>query len=365
MEDLVDMIIDADAHVNEDLDELTEFLDPVFRSRRPVILRDTLGLSRILLEGKLYPEPRLRQQHSEKVEGTSLGGTRAGARDPIARIVDLDLEGFDVQVVYGSLGLGVTSIDDHAYGVAFAQACNDYYARFCSTEPGRLRGMAALPVQDVSAAVEELDRCVTDLGLLGGTVPPNVAGVDLGNDLFEPLWAKAESLDVPISVHWGNGTHMPASGTERFNTHFMVHAVGHPFEQMLAMASLMTNGVFDRYPRLRIGFLEAGCGWAPFWVERLHEHWERRGAEVPRMQYDPLTYFQNGNCYISCEPDETLIPAAAKILGDHSLLFSSDYPHTDSIFPKCVSTVRLRDDLTEGAKELLLGGNASNFYALN
>lgn len=356
------MIIDADGHVNEPLDVLAEFIEPVFRSRRPIYIKDTLGLSRILLEGKLYPETRLRQRHTKGVEGTKLGGVRPGASDAAARIGDLDLEGFDIQVIYGSLGLGLTSVADPEFGVVLARACNDYYADFCRHDPMRLRAMAALPVQDVPAAVEELTRCVTELGLLGGTVPPNVNGLDLDHESFEPLWAEAERLNVPIGVHWGNGAHLRAAGTERFNSHFMVHAIGHPFEQMIALAAIMTGGAFDRHPGLRVGFLEAGCGWAPYWVERLHEHWERRGAEMPGLGQDPFEYFRKGNAFVSCEPDEALIPAAAAILGSDRLLFSSDYPHTDSKFPECTKLVRARDDLDDAVKEQILGGNAEIFY---
>lgn len=358
------MIIDADAHVNESLDALAEHLDPAFRDRRPVKITDTLGMTRILMEGKLYPDPRTRQRHTQGVSGTQLGGIRPGAADSNARMADVDLEGFDIQVIYGSLGLGVTSVGDADFGVALARACNDYYAEFCQADPARLKAMAALPAHDVAASVEELRRTVTELGMLGGTVPPNVWGRELSDPSFEPLWAEAVNLNVPISVHWGNGSHMPAAGTERFDTHFMVHAIGHPFEQMLAMASIMTSGVFDRHPSLRVGFLEAGCGWAPFWVERLHEHWERRGGELPGLGQDPFEYFHKGNCFVACEPDEALIPAAADMLGAETLLFSSDYPHTDSKFPDCVSTVRDRDDLDDATKDLVLGANAAVYYNL-
>ena len=128
------------------------------------------------MEGRLYPDPRLRQRHSRKVQGKDLGGTHRGAADPHARLDDLDTDGIDVQVVYGSLGLALTTIRDTDFAVAIARALNDYYAEFCDTAPTRLAAMAALPAQDLPAAVEELRRAVVELGHLGGTVPPSVAG---------------------------------------------------------------------------------------------------------------------------------------------------------------------------------------------
>ncbi len=359
------LVIDADGHVNEPLDAIADLMDPTYRSRRPILVKDTLGLSRIMMEGQLYPDTRLRQAHSKGVEGVKLGGSRPGASDPLARLADLDLEGFDVQVIYGSLGLAVTSVRDTGFATALARACNDYYASFCSGAPTRLRAMAALPLGDVSAAVDELRRSVNELGLLGGTVPPNVNGRNLDDPAFDPLWAEAQALDVPIAVHWGNGSHLQAAGTERFDTHFMVHAVGHPFEQMLAMGSIICGGVLDRFPGVRVAFLEAGCGWAPYWVERLHEHWERRGAEMPLLLRDPIEFFTTGRCFVSAEPQEAMLPGAIQVLGSGALLFASDYPHSDSLFPECTKVVRARTDLDDATKERLLGANAAAYYGLN
>ena len=356
------MIIDSDAHINESLDELVERLDAPYRSRAPRLLKDTLGLTRILMEGQLYPDPRLRQRHSRSVEGKDLGGTHRGAADPAARLDDLDIDGIDAQVVYGSLGLALTTIRDTEFAVAMARALYDYYAHFCDTSPTRLAAMAALPAQDVAAAVDELRRSVEELGHVGGTVPPTVAGKELDDAALAPLFAEAARLDVPISVHWGNGSHLPAAGTERFDTHFMVHAIGHPFEQMIAMASIVCGGVLDDHRTLRVGFLEAGCGWVPYWVERLEEHFERRSAEMPRMSRSPLEYLSEGRCFVTAEPDERLVPEALAAIGERSVMYASDYPHTDSKFPYSVKLVRERGDLSDETKDRLLGENALRYY---
>ncbi len=355
-------VIDSDAHINESLDALAEFIEQPYRSRAPRVLKDTLGVTRILMEGVLYPDTRLRQSHVRKLAGKDLGGTHKGAADALARLDDLDLEGIDAQVVYGSLGLSVSTVRDADFGAALARAINDYYTEFCSAAPKRLAPMAALPVQDVGAAVDELRRAVTEGGHLGGTVPPNVAGKNLDHPDFEPLFAEAEGLDVPISVHWGNGAYLTAAGTDRFDTYFMVHAVGHPFEQMLAFASIVCGGVLERHPALRVGFLEAGCGWLPYWVERLQEHYERRGAEMTGMTRAPLEYLAEGRCFVTAEPDERLVPVLIEMLGDGMPMYASDYPHTDSAFPHSVKTVRERNDLSDSARARLLGENARRYY---
>lgn len=358
------MVVDADGHVNEPMSVFEEFLPEEFRKYRPIPIVDTKGVNRILLDGKIYPETRLRQNHTKKVSGTQLGGGQKGASDPKARLEDLDLDGIDIQVIYGSLGLSTSTIDDHELATAMSRACNDYYASFCAQNSQRLKCAATLAIQDMSAAVEEARRAVVELGHVAITVPTNYKGINLDDPYFFPLYETAQKLDVPIAVHWGNGAHLTAAGTERFNSYFMVHAIGHPFEQMIALASVVTGGLLEEFPRLRFGFLEAGCGWASYWVNRLDEHYERRSLEMPRMTKSVTEYFEDGRLFLSAEPDEKLIPIVMDQLGEDNVFYSSDYPHTDSKFPYTVKCVNERTDLTESRKVKLLAENANRFYNL-
>jgi predicted TIM-barrel fold metal-dependent hydrolase len=357
-------VIDADAHINEPIDVFAEFLDDAHRELRPRLITDTRGLTRILMDGKLYPETRLRQNHVKKVQGTQLGGMQKGASDPVARLDDMDTDGIDTQVLYGSLGLSISTIDDVDFAIAMSRACNDYYASFCAGAPDRLKCTATLAVQDVPAAVTELERAVVELGHVGVMLPPNHRGRDLASGYFDPIFDKAQTLGVPVSIHWGNGAHLQSAGGERFDTHFMLHAVGHPVEQMIALANIVCGGVVEDFPQLRFGFLEAGCGWAAYWVERLDEHFERRSREMPKMKKEPSEYFADGNLFLSAEPDERLVPVVAGQLGHDCLMYSSDYPHTDSKFPYSVKCVNERDDLPEGLLPKLLAQNAARYYGL-
>jgi len=346
------------------MEAFEEFLEQPYNSRHPRIIKDTLGLTRIVLEGRLYPEPRLKQAHSKEIEGTRMGGIHAGATDPRARLKDLDLDGVDVQVIYGSLGLALSALPDKDFAGAMSRACNNYYAHFCSVDPNRLKCMATLPLQDIPASVHEMRRAIQEVGCIGITMPPNVNGKNLDHPDFYPVYEEAQNLNAPIAIHWGNGAYLTAAGTERFDTHFMTHAVGHPFEQMIALACLVCGGVIEQFPRLRFAFLEAGCGWLPYWIDRLHEHYERRTAEMPLMKREPLEYITSGSCYFATEPDERLLPATLKMIGDDYVLYSSDYPHTDSKFPYSVKWIMERTDITAANKEKLLCANGVRFYGL-
>ena len=353
------MIVDIDAHINEPMEAFEWFLEEPYQSRRPRLIKDTCGLTRILLEGRLYPDPRLKQAHSKKVEGPKLGGARPGAADPKARVRDLDIEGIDVQVVIGSLGLALSTLPDRDFAVAMARACNDFYADFCGFAPNRLKCMATLPLQDVNASIAEMKRAVRELGHVGIILPPNVNGKNLDHQDFYPIYEAAEQLNLPIGVHWGNGAYLPAAGLERFDTRFMAHAFGHTFEQMIALTCLICGGIIEQFPRLRFAFLEAGCGWLPYWMRRLREGYERRSAEVPLMKKEPVEYLLSGSCYLATEPDEVLLPIVIKMFGDDFILFGSDYPHTDGKFPYSVKFVRDRSDISDASKEKIFSNGAS------
>ena len=357
------MVIDSDAHINESLDALTEWLDAPYRSRAPKLVEDTLGLTRILMEGRLYPDPRLRQRHSRKVQGKDLGGTHRGAADPRARLDDLDIDGIDVQVVYGSLGLALTTIRDADFAVAMARALNDYYAAVLRHRAEQARadggaagagsvgggggvapcGRRARPSRRHGAAERRREgaRRPGPRPAVRRSRPPRRA--DLG--ALGQWLASAGSGNRALRQPLHGARHRPSLRADDRDG-------GDPVRWRARRSSRAS----------RVGFLEAGCGWVPYWVERLEEHYERRSAEMPRMSRSPVEYLSQGRCFVTAEPDERLVPEALDAIGETSVMYASDYPHSDSKFPYSVKAVRERDDLSDETKERVLGANALRYY---
>src|SRR4051794_4520834 len=165
--------------------------------------------------------------------------------------------------------------EDPKAAAALCAANNDWLATYCATDASRLVGAALLPQQDPALAVAELERCVEQHDFVAGVIRPNRIGRHtVDDDVFEPLWAAAAQLDVPIVLHEAYFGGIDTVGEERQRTYAGAHVVSHPFEQMSAMLALCLAGVLERHPGLRLGFFEAGCGWAPYWVERIEEHFE-------------------------------------------------------------------------------------------
>ena len=133
---------------------------------------------------------------------------------------------------------------------------------------------------------------------------------------------------------------------------------------MAAVCSIVLGGVLERHPDLRVAFLEAGVGWVPYWLERLDEHFEKLGNEVPHLSMKPSEYLLSGRCYFHVEPEERGLPFAIEVLGDDLLMYASDYPHWDCAFPDSARLLRERADLSETSKRKILGQNAARFYGL-
>jgi predicted TIM-barrel fold metal-dependent hydrolase len=122
--------------------------------------------------------------------------------------------------------------------------------------------MGLIPLQNVEAAIAELHRAVKELGMLGGMLPSSGEAIHghLGSKIYWPLYEEAEKVGCALAVHVGCLHHV---GLDSFSTYYPVHALGHPFSLMIQAAAMLAHGVFDRFPSLRVAFLEGGAPGCP------------------------------------------------------------------------------------------------------
>jgi predicted TIM-barrel fold metal-dependent hydrolase len=358
-------IIDADGHLEENHIDWKERLPDPYKSKAPERRDSGNGQLRTIIEGKAWPRP--------SGLGIGVGGPysrphprRPGMTDPKARLVDMDSEKIDVAVLFGA-GLAGTlpALDDAGLAAALATARNKWVAEYCAENPKRIKGTAALAQQDIDSSVAELHRSVKELGLVGASIFPNVKGRHLGDAYYFPLYAEAEKLNVPICVHMFLGRYgSDATGTERVNKFFYSHLFGHPFEQMIALAVIIGEGVLDRFPELRFVFLESGCGWLPYWFHRLDEHYEVLGVQLPNLRREPSRLLERGQLYFSFESDESELPHVVDVIGDDWLVFASDYSHFDSRWPGAAEPIVEHPKLSAATKRKILNDNARRLYPL-
>ena len=142
-----------------------------------------------------------------------------------------------------------------------------------------------------------------------------------------------------------------------------MHTIGRPAETIMQFVGLMYGGIPERFPKLRVAFLECGTGWVPYWMERMDEEWEKRGkVETPLCKQKPSEYIIHGNWFFATEPEEEMLPYVIERIGEDKIIFGSDYPHWDSMFPNVVSTIRGRKDISHTARENILEKNPSRLY---
>ena len=223
-------------------------------------------------------------------------------------------------------------------------------------------GIGMVPFQNIcfsqSAVVAEVNRAVANLGLVGIAVSCQGLKEHLGSEIYWPVYEELQHLGVPLCVH---NRHAPP-GENIFDTLLFKHAVGRPIMTAIQFGGLMYGGVPEKFPKLNVAFLECGVGWLPYWVERLDEEYEKRSPEAPLLKTKPSEYLRNGNWFCSTEPEEHGLPYVIEQFGADMILFASDYPHWDGLFPHAVSTIKHRKDITDNAKQKILSDNAKRFY---
>src|SRR5918999_1220300 len=354
-------IIDADGHVQEKDAPWEELLEPAYRKHAPRVVKDANGRAELLLEGKIWAKPTGIGCGIGAAPSNRKPQRTTGMFDPIQRLKDMDLEGIDTAVNFGTtVFLSLPFLENHDLACAIARAYNNWLSEYCKTDPRRLKGVALVAMQEPQEAVKELERCVKELGFVAVATSAHSAGRNLDHPDFYPFYAKAQELGVPVCVHVGSGR--PAAAADRFDNAFFVHATTHAFEQMIGVMCIVGGGILELYPKLKVAFLEAGAGWVPYWMERLDEHYEYLQPTVPWLTKPPSEYMRSEQVYYSFEPDEHTLNFVMNYVGEDRLVFASDYNHGDSKFPHTVESVTKRKDLSAAQLKKLMHDNAARLY---
>lgn len=367
------LVVDADSHILEPLDLWENYLeDRQYLPRAPRFPEDEDGNQQFMLDGVVLSrkgglgvggrnvrkkwDNSLRQQRWEEQE--------PGGFDPHRRIADLDEEGVEAAMLYPTLGLRFTALDDGKLAAALCRAYNKWLADYCKPYPDRLFGVGAIPFQTPELAVEEMRFAVEKLGFRGVFIRPNpLQGRNMDHPDFFPVWQAAQDLDCGIAVHeGGNVRNNNQIGQDRFKNWAYVHAVTHPMEMQMAMMCLIFGGVLEKFPRLRVAFLEAGGGWLPFWLERLDEHVERLGWILPECKRPASEYFKR-QCVIQVQSGESTIPMLAEMVGGDHIVWGSDYPHFDCNWLGAVHSL-LKLGMPGSTQRKILGETIARHYKL-
>jgi uncharacterized protein len=371
-----DWVVDIDGHITEPPDLWLRYVDAPYRDLAPRIVAGANGADVVRFFGTEHVPA-----YPIGLPGAGMAGTRVGPRtmferryadghaggfDAPARLAVMDSEGIDAAVLFPTLSaIPIAVIPDEQFSLALARGYNNWLSEFCQADSTRLFGVAQVPLLHLEAAIGEARRAVSELGMKMVYLRPNLyAGRSWTDRTYDPFWACIQDLGVPVAYHEGTFPQgMPTAGIDRFDNYFFQHIVSHPFEQQLACLSLIAGGVLERFPRLQVAFMESGTGWLPYWLHRIDEHFQSLGWMVPEITMAPSHYFQR-QCFVSTEPGDACLAAAVAAVGFERILFASDFPHYDAVFPGAVRTFMETTSLSSEARSAILGRNAARLLGI-
>ncbi len=371
-------VISSDNHVFEPADLWTSRAESRIKDRVPRIVRQEDGDwwycdNHRVIGTSVASQTGMRFEEPEKLTMTSTyEEVRPGGYIPEEHVKDMDIDGIDVSIVYPTVGLLLYSVEDgNLLNEAFS-IYNDWLAEFCKPFPRRLKGIAMLNVDDVSLAVKELERSAK-MGLAGGMItvyPPEGRGYDGAE--YEPLWAAAQDLEMPLGLHIVTNRIGPgqqfAVGEDviRNKPSFLANA---DHWVRVSLADMIFSGVFERYPKLQVGSVEMELSWAPHFLDRIDYQYTQRADSIEgghRFKGDalPSDFFHN-NVFLGFQEDALGIEMRNRI-GIDQLLWGGDYPHQESTFPRSRQIIEeILVDCTEEEKAKIAGSNSARVYNLD
>ena len=370
-------VISSDNHVVEPVDLWTSRAESKFKDRVPHLehlpdadwwicdgqkVQDVAGAG--AQTGLRFEEPEKVRRGEGRIEDV-----RPGGYIPEEHVKDMDIDGIDVSIVYPTVGLVIYSVPDSELLTSNCRIYNDWVGEFCGAVPKRLKGIAMLNMDDVRAGVKELERCA-NMGFVGAMIsiyPPE--GRSYNKPEYEPLWAAAQDLGMPISLHVG--TNRPGEGQEFQQPDTLRPAFITNIDHWVRMslADIIFSGVFERYPKLQVGSVEQELSWVPHFLDRLDYTYTQRLQQLrgeDRFKGDrlPSDVFHS-NVFVGFQEDALGIRDRG-IIGVDNLLWGGDYPHAESTFPRSRQIIEeILVDCTEEERAKIAGGNSARVYGLD
>jgi predicted TIM-barrel fold metal-dependent hydrolase len=385
-------VIDADGHVMEPdslYDEYLDkrfipFLDELKAQKRRLEAKNFFGIFQQLDTGQYLGRAqrgkplkragrrphgistaaaRIVLGHAKRFLRRELPDKRGGI-SPEIRIADMDREGIDIAVLFATAASSLCVLKTVDFEVAMIQAYHRWLRDYCMAFPQRLRGVGVVPMRAPARASAMINQLAQEQWVVGIYLSGHIGERLLDDPALDPIWRACQENDLPACFH--GGVARPPYGLGTFDLAsnlFLQHACVNPFETMRAIASLLGGGVLERFPKLRVVFLEAGAGWLPFWAERLDGHFELMREYVPLLKRKPSEFIRSHNFFISCDPDEAFLPVVTDYLGPDNLLYASDYPHFDGRFPFSVRLTVDRPEFDASTRRKILWDNPRRLYS--
>jgi predicted TIM-barrel fold metal-dependent hydrolase len=368
---MANRLISADDHVDLTHDKIKSFLD---RKYHPYY-NDAITNFRKNMGAMISNETNQRWREQRGLQGASETnmtnrGTghlhREGHTDAAARLRDMDEDGVAASSTYCEVSAFRYLYDIKQGWKEATRAFNTALVDFASADPNRLVVSAQIPIHDIDAAVAEIKWAAAE-GIKSLQLP--VFPVELGlpdywDDRYDPLWTAISDADLPICCHIGLNTQLEGLARRDPTPQKGIFVPMVALSAAEALGQWLLTGVFERFPRLKVVFVEPGVGWVAWWLALVDDMTVRQGYEFPGLTKLPSEYFRR-NVYLTFIDEPNIIRHARDILGIENVMWSSDYPHPVTSYPRSQAIAeQALSGVAEPEKELILSGNATRVWNL-
>jgi predicted TIM-barrel fold metal-dependent hydrolase len=370
-------LFDADAHAMMS-PRMWETLPKEYSVRRPQPARvgDVGDLGRWtngwLVDGQIIPhalgpgsqpgnEPaRVLKEFGAETHSPEFPLSGFDLSDPQARLRGMDFMGVDHQMLYPTT-LYARMTGDSGFEAALMRSYNRYVGKQCAFDAKRLKWAGLLPLRDAQQGCEAIDE-MKKLGATAAVVYGTAGDRLLCHPSFTPVWDELHRSGLPLCVHMGM-SYSPFADV--CNGLLDAHGIGMSLPAMMAFVAIVGHGMLDRYPDMKVGFLEFGAEWILYMVPRLDHYLPiDRGqmpikTEVPQKTIE--AYAKSGRIFLAGEADDKLLPQEIDLLGEDQILYSSDLPHGEGRH-NAAKEIIARTDITHSQKRKILYDNAVKFF---
>jgi predicted TIM-barrel fold metal-dependent hydrolase len=381
----LDWLISVDDHILEPANVWVDRVAAKDHDRAPHMVEEG-DMEFWVYDGKRYPSSGLsacagKKKEEFSPEPVTYKEMRPGCYDPVARLEDMDRAGILASMCFPTItrfcGQLFMEASDREFGLVCLKAYNDWMIEeWCGAAPGRYIPLILIPMWDPPAAANEMERCAgKGASAFMFSENPSKLGLPTIHDqnrYWEPVLAAANDLDMVVSMHVGSSSEVPQIAPD---SPFMANLAWGAIRTSGAMLSWLFSGVFTRYPNVKIALSEGEIGWMPYFLERAEQvvdkqrYWVARGHKfmghaTSDVDMDTLNIRELFREHVfGCFIEDHHGIASIDEIGENNIMCETDYPHSDSTWPNCLTAVKkIISHLPTETQYKILRGNAEKLY---
>ena len=378
-------IIDTDTHVGPNIETFEKYASQALLDRwselTPYYMKVTEG-HHLSIDPIPYKRAMNESSDPERAAGAGQQGALTGKTTPLwsvrpqpevnnlnveGRLQDMEAEGVDVHLIIPATWSTAAAVLDWSLAKELYAAYHRYLDDYCAPDPSRLKAAIMAPAMDPEWAAAEI-RAYADRPWAAAVTPVLPPGLPLDDPILAPIWEAMDEVDLGILHHsfFYEPPYFPGYNDIWGNV-VVARAAAHPWGAQRLLGYFLLSGLCDRYPNLRIGFAECSAGWLPAWLTRLQGQATYMRTILPEVKHTPLEYAQQGRVFVGIEPYEGagIAKAIIDICGDGVLMFQSDYPHGQCMFPVTPEAILAWEpEIGADAMRKLMWDNAARYLRM-